>query len=477
MTTFHNTDDSKDAPGAVVTQRVCVVGAGYVGLTAAAGLAELGHDVACLEADPARLATLQAGGIPIHEPGLDELVRTHMAAGRLRFTGEVAEAVAGAGIALLCVGTPPRPDGDPDLRQLGNAAIQVTRAAISDLVLVVKSTVPPGSCEALELLAGGHAPEGVAVSVASNPEFLREGEALFDFFNPDRVVIGADDPTTRERVSGLYPSTWPTLHCDRRSAELVKYAANTFLALKISFANEVAALSESLGAESHKVLTGVGLDNRIGGDFLSPGPGFGGSCLPKDLSGFIAVSDSVGQPAPLARAAQVVNRNAGSAMVDKLEALLGSLAGRRIGVLGLAFKAGTGDTRFSPALRLIKELSERGAVLVASDPLARVSGDVVEQAEDPYEVAQAADALVVATGWAAYRELDPERLRSVMTGHVVLDAVNVLDPDAFGRAGLDVYGVGRGRPTSFTPVPWRPLEWMLDADGSPSQPAELPVAS
>lgn len=453
---------TSSGPVAARPSRVCVVGAGYVGLTAAACLAELGHVVSCVEADPVRLATLAAGGIPIHEPGLAELVATHRGAGSLSFTGDVVEAMEGTHVAFLCVGTPPRPDGEPDLRQLGRAAIEVAVAASSDTVLIVKSTVPPGSCEALELLAGGHARPEVRVSVASNPEFLREGEAVWDFFNPDRVVIGVADPVHEEVVVGLYPAEWPLLVCDRRSAELVKYAANTFLALKISFANEVAALCETLGASAGKVLAGVGLDSRIGGAFLAPGPGFGGSCLPKDLSGFIAVADSVGQPAHMARAAREVNEGALGSLVDKLEAVLGPLHGRRIGVLGLAFKPGTGDVRHSPAVALVDALVARGAAVRAHDPLASVPALGPGQVDDPYEAATAADALVVATAWPAYRTLRPERVREVMAGHVVLDAVDVLDAHDFGEAGFDVYGVGRGLPTSFAPVLWRPLEWTLD---------------
>ena len=445
-------------------RRVCVVGAGYVGLTAAACLSELGHTVCCVEADPVRLATLAAGGVPIHEPGLSELVATHQRTGRLSFTGNIVEAMEAAEVALLCVGTPPRPDGEPDLRQLGQAAIEVAMAASADVVLVVKSTVPPGSCEALELIAGGHVRAGVRVSVASNPEFLREGDAVWDFFNPDRVVIGVDDASLEELVAGLYPTGWPLLICDRRSAELVKYAANTFLALKISFANEVATLCEALGAESGKVLAGVGLDGRIGGAFLAPGPGFGGSCLPKDLSGFIAVAASAAQPATLARAAQQVNVGALANLVDKLEAVLGPLSGRRIGVLGLAFKPGTGDVRDSPAIGLVEALVARGAIVRAHDPIASVPAVVLDQVDDPYGAAASADALVVATAWPAYRHLQPERLREVMAGHVVLDAVDVLDGSAFGEAGFDVYAVGHGLPTSFAPVLWRPLEWMLDSE-------------
>ena len=451
-------------PGQVEPQQVCVVGAGYVGLTAAAGLAELGHAVRCVESNPGRLATLAGGGIPIHEPGLDELVAKHLGTGRLSFTGDIEAAMDGAEVALLCVGTPPRPDGDPDLRQLGRAAAQAAAAATRDVVLVVKSTVPPGSCEALELLAAGHARPGVRASVASNPEFLREGQAMRDFFFPDRVVVGVDDPALEPVVAGLYPKEWPLLVCDRRSAELVKYASNTFLAVKISFANEVAALCEALGADHSKVLTGVGLDGRIGGDFLKPGPGFGGSCLPKDLSGFIAVAGSMGQEATLARAVREVNDGSRASLVGKLEAALGPLSGKRVGVLGLAFKPGTDDVRHSPALGLVEDLVALGASVQAHDPVASVPSLGDGQVDDPYEAASGADAVVVVTAWPEYGDLDPGRLQRCMEGHVVLDAVNLLDAAAFGAAGLDVYGVGRGHPLSVAPVLWRPLEWMIDAE-------------
>lgn len=469
-----STNDPKPtALRAARPRQVCVVGGGYVGLTAAVGLAELGHTVRCLEADPSRLSLLQAGTVPIHEPGIAELLVDQLADGRLAFTDDPRFAVEGADIALLCVGTPPRPDGDPDLRQLAAAAAALVGSARRDLVLVVKSTVPPGSCEALELLAAGHAPEGVRVRVASNPEFLRESEALWDFFNPDRVVVGAEDDVVAHQVAQLYPAGWPLLVCDRRSAELVKYAANTYLAVKISFANEVAGLCESLGAEAGKVLAGVGLDHRIGEAFLAPGPGFGGSCLPKDLSGFIAVAGSVGGTVPVARAAQEVNHRARTALVDKLAARLGSLEGARIGLLGLAFKPGTGDVRDSPALGLARELAARGCAMRAHDPLAVVPDGPFVQVDDPYAAADGADALVVATAWPAYRALVPSRLAAAMAGHVVLDAVDVLDAGAVQAVGLDLYGVGRGRPSSFAPVPWRPLEWMLDPGGdeAPAAPA------
>ncbi|MDA8038483.1 MAG: UDP-glucose/GDP-mannose dehydrogenase family protein [Actinomycetota bacterium] len=442
-------------------QRVAVVGAGYVGLTAAACLAELGHDVTCVEKDPARLASLWSGGVPILEEGLPELVAASAAAGRLRFTADIAEALEGARVALLCVGTPPRADGEPDLGQLAEAARRAALVASGDLVLVVKSTVPPGSCEAIELLAAEEAPEGVTVSIASNPEFLREGRAVFDFFNPDRLVIGAENAALAEVVAELYPEAWPKLICDRRSAELVKYAANTFLAVKISFANEVAGLCEALGADAGRVLAGVGLDGRIGAQFLSPGPGFGGSCLPKDLSGLIAVAESLEQPALVARAARAVNARVLDRLVSTLDSVLGGLEGRKIAVLGLAFKAGTDDTRQSPGLALASQLSRKGAEVRAHDPLAVVAAQGFEQVGDPYEAAEGADALVVATGWPSYRDLRPDRLGRLMCQAVVLDAAGVLDEGAFAGAGLDFYGVGRGQPTSFHPVIWRPFEWSL----------------
>ncbi len=463
-----NLDDSRfQASESVEPTRICVIGAGYVGLTAAACLSELGHEVRCVEVDATRLAALARAEIPIYEPGLDELVTRHTSSGRLTFTDDMASAMDGVSVALLCVGTPPRSDGEPDLRQLGRAATAAAAAATSDVALVVKSTVPPGTCEALELFVGGHAPDGLRVRVVSNPEFLREGRAVWDFFHPDRVVVGADDSDLARVVAGLYPSSWPLVACSRRSAELVKYASNTFLAVKISFANEVAALCEALGAETDKVLGGVGLDARIGGAFLNPGPGFGGSCLPKDLSGFIAVADSAGRPSEVARAAQRANDTALITLAAKIESALGSLEGRTIAVLGLAFKAGTDDTRFSPAVALVRELEKRGAHVRAHDPIARVAEPGVHQVADPYEAAHGAEALVVATGWEQYRELDPLRLREAMSGHVIMDAVGVLAIEPLRDAGFDLYGIGRGLVTSFAPVLWRPLEWMLDA-GQPS---------
>jgi UDPglucose 6-dehydrogenase len=455
-------------PRAARPTRLCVVGAGYVGLTAAACLAEAGHTVTCLEADPERLALLKAGRIPIVEPGLAEMVARSRQAGRLRFTDDVAEAIEGTGYALLCVGTPPGIDGSPDLRQIGHAARQLAATAGSDLILIVKSTVPPGSCEALEILAADAAAPEVRVRAVSNPEFLRESRAVADFFAPDRIVVGADDPELGRAVAALYPPGGHVLVCDRRSAELIKYAANTFLAVKISFANEVAGLCERLGADARPVLQGVGLDARIGGAFLSPGPGFGGSCLPKDLSGFLAVAASVGYEAPLAAAARAVNRRATEAVVAKLELALDGVRGRRLGVLGLAFKPGTDDTRDSPAVALIHALAARGGLVSTYDPLGRCRELPAEVFHDPYVAARGVDGLVVATAWPEFADLDPLRLRSEMAGTVLVDAVGALHGQGWREAGFSLYGVGWGLPSSLHPVVWPPITWAVPAAGSPS---------
>ncbi len=448
-------------PGRVST--VCVVGAGYVGLTAAACLAALGHRVHCLERDAEQVARLRRGQVPIYEPGLDQLLADGLRSDRLRFTTEAREAVPGATVAMLCVGTPPRPDGRPDLRQLAAAATEVAAAATGDLVLAVKSTVPPGTGEALELLAALSAAPGCRVDVVSNPEFLRESQAIDDFFEPDRVVIGADEPEPAEAVADLYPPSWPMLRCDRRSAELVKCASNAFLAMKISFANEIAGLCERVGADAVPVLAGVGMDHRIGSSFLGHGPGFGGSCLGKDLSGLIATAESVGFDPALSRAARDVNAWARRRVVDRLAALLGPLAGRRVAVLGLAFKPGTDDVRDSPALAVVQGLLDQGADVSTYDPVASAPALAHLQRDDPYLAARGAEVVVVATAWPEFATLDPVTLAGSMDGHLVLDLVGSLPPAATAAAGLELSTLGRGTPDTFHPVVVAPLEWCLDA--------------
>ena len=451
--------DETTRPIASDSRTVCVVGAGYVGLTAAACLARLGHRVRCVESDPRRLAMILRHEMPIYEPGLQELVAEGRAAGRLEFLGEIGPALHGAEVALLCVGTPPQPSGEPDLSHLARAARQVARSAEVDLVVVVKSTVPPGSCEALELVCDDEAPPGIRIRVASSPEFLRESRAIEDYLAPDRVVVGAEDDDVADLVASLYPPASPVIRCDRRGAELVKYASNTFLAIKVSFANEVAQLCDALGTDAGTVLAGVGADHRVGPAFLRPGPGYGGSCLPKDVAGFVALGDSVGTTTLLASAAEAQNVVARESVADKLEMILGSLRGRRIGVLGLAFKAGTDDTRDSPGAHIVQQLERSGAVVRTYDPLVDRDEVLGTRVATVGEAVLAADAVVITTASDEFAALEPRAVAEAMDGNVVFDAAGVTDLDAWSDGGLVVYGIGRGTPLGFHPVVWTPLRW------------------
>jgi UDPglucose 6-dehydrogenase len=444
-------------------RKVCVIGAGYVGLTAAACMSHLGHQVACVETDPGRLGQLRRGTVPIHEPGLDELVANGLADGSLAFFDDAAQALPGAEVAFLCVGTPPQPTGEPNLTYLAAAARDVAAAATQDLVVVVKSTVPPGTCEAIELVCAEHARPGVRVPVVSSPEFLRESRAVEDFLAPDRVVVGAQDPAVGRTVASLYPSGCPVVHTDRRGAELIKYAANTLLAIKISFANEVAGLCDALGTDASTVLQGVGLDHRLGTAFLGPGAGYGGSCLPKDVSGFRAVGEALGAPTYLAEAAEKQNSLAREGVVRKLERILGPLAGRRVAVLGTAFKAGTDDTRDSPGLDIARQLADAGALVRSHDPLAREAAP--GRVESVLDALTDADAVVVTTRAAEYTGLPARAVAAAMAGRTVVDAAGALDMDQYMRAGLALYGVGRGLPMEFPAIVWPPLLW---AHPSPS---------
>ncbi|MHB8430158.1 MAG: UDP-glucose dehydrogenase family protein [Acidimicrobiales bacterium] len=442
-----------------VSRRVCVVGAGYVGLTAAACLAHLGHWVRCVETDPIRLDQIQSGHLPIHEPGLDALVTTGTAEGHLEFFSEVAPAIEGADVALLCVGTPPQRNGEPNLGYLAHAARQLAAAATSDLILVVKSTVPPGSCEALELVCADAATPGVLIRVASSPEFLRESRAVDDFMAPDRVVIGTDQQDVAETVASLYPNGSTVVHCDRRGSELIKYAANTFLAVKISFANEVARLCDALGTDATAVLAGVGLDCRIGTAFLNPGPGYGGSCLPKDVAGFRAVGHALGAKTGLADAAEDENAHARQAVIAKLRLAMGSLAGKRIAVLGIAFKAGTDDTRDSPGLHIVQQLAASGADVRCYDPLVIGDAGPATRESSLVDAVTDADAVVVTISSDEFTTIEPEALAAAMRGDVIIDAAGAFDLAACTSAGLAVYGLGRGAPTDFHAIVWPPLRW------------------
>lgn len=439
--------------------QVCVVGAGYVGLTVAACLAFLGHKVSCIESNPLKLSMLVNGIIPIVEPSLDAMVADGIASGRLLFTDDMDYAMSGANLAMLCVGTPPRIDGDPDLTHLAEAARQVARAAKGDVVAVIKSTVPPGTCEAIELVCEDAAPENTRIRIASSPEFLRESHAVHDFLKPDRIVIGAADEDIIDLITELYPQNVPVVRCDRRGAEFIKYASNAFLAVKISFANEVAALCEHLGTESATVLEGVGLDHRIGSEFLRPGPGYGGSCLPKDVSGFQALGNSLGVCTRVVSAAQQVNEGVIGGIVAKITMSLGTIKGKRIAVLGLSFKEDTDDTRDSPALNLANRLVDAGASVFSYDPLAKTEFYTGNRVDSAMDAIAGSEAVVFATAWKEFSLLNPLEISNSMSGRIIFDAAGIVDIESYSNAGLIVYGIGRGAPTQFHPVVWPPLQW------------------
>ena len=421
---------------------VVVVGAGYVGLTTAACLARLGHRVVCTDIDGPRIAGLQRGQTPIREPGLDELVADGLDSGDLSFACGSAEAASSADFVFLCVPTPTGPDGGSDLRFLKAAAAEVGEYLRPGTVLVNKSTAPAGTTQILAQAIGRD-----DVAVASNPEFLRQGSAVGDFLSPDRVVVGAADRAVAERVAGLYAGLdTPVLITDPASAETVKYVANAFLAMKLSYANAVAALCEAVSADVDDVLEGMGHDRRIGRNYLSPGPGWGGSCLPKDTRALVEAASVAGYDFALLRGVVDANEAQFARIVGKVAARV-PLPGARIALLGLAFKAGTDDTRDSPAVEIARRLVEAGATVRAYDPAvpvgAKTVGDGVVVTADAYSACEGAGALVVATEWPEFRELDFDRVANVMDGLHVIDARNLLDRQDLERRGFTYSGVGR----------------------------------
>ena len=432
--------------------RICVIGTGYVGLVAGAGFADMGHDVVCCDVDVAKVEMLRAGRVPIHEPGLDEMVAHNAAEKRLSFTTVVAGWVAGAPVVVLAVGTPPGPDGSADLSVVLQVAETVARALTGWAVIVVKSTVPVGTGSQVEAIIKRHTQHEFAV--ASNPEFLKEGDALNDFMKPDRVVVGAEDKRAIETLRALYAPFTRTsdrmLVMDRRSAELTKYAANSMLATRISFMNDLANLCEILGADIELVRRGMGSDARIGPKFLYAGPGFGGSCFPKDLRAAVSTGRENGYKLEILDAVVNVNERQKRRMGEKILAHFGGdLRGKRIGVWGLAFKPGTDDIREAPALTLIDQLLEAGATVSATDQVAipgvrKLLGDKIEYESSSYACARGADALALVTEWHEYRRPNFERLKTMMRQPVLFDGRNVWSPTDLRAAGFTYYGMGRG---------------------------------
>jgi UDPglucose 6-dehydrogenase len=433
--------------------RIVMVGGGYVGLVSGACSADLGAEVTVVEVDPSRFKALREGRVPIYEPGLERLVRKTVGAGRLRFESRLDEAVGGADMVFLAVGTPSRRgDGHADLSYIFAAAEQVARALTGPVVLVTKSTVPVGTGRRIVRIVKELRPD-IEVDVASNPEFLREGSAIEDFNWPDRVVIGTDSQRARMLLGELYHplerSGTPLLFTGLESAELIKYAANSFLAMKVAFINEMADLCEKLGADVRDVARGMGSDRRIGREFLSAGPGFGGSCFPKDTLALMRIAQDAGASARLVEAVVTQNDARKAAMAGRIIAACGGTArGLHIAVLGLTFKAETDDMREAPSIGIVHRLVEEGACVRAYDPAGMdqaraLMPQSVRYCCDATDAVQGADAVVVITEWDEFRSLSPDWLRRAMRGRIVVDLRNIFDPAAVCRAGLAYHPIGR----------------------------------
>jgi UDPglucose 6-dehydrogenase len=431
--------------------QILVIGTGYVGLVVGACLAETGNDVVCADIDARKIADLRRSVLPIYEPGLEELVRRNQEQRRLAFTTDVAEATRGADVVFIAVGTPPGEDGSADLRHVLAVAETVGRHLAREAVVVTKSTVPVGTARKVAEAIGAHA--RVPFHVCSNPEFLKEGDAVEDFMRPDRVVLGVESDFARSVLAELYApfvrTGKPILFMDVASAELTKYAANAMLATRISFMNEIALLCEAVGANVDNVRRGVGSDSRIGAAFLFPGPGYGGSCFPKDVKALLRTGEGFGVPLCVATAVERANERQKRVMFDKLaSALGGDLRSARVAVWGLTFKPRTDDLRESPALALIDALLEAGASVTAHDPVAMpharaLLGDRVAFADSNYDAAAGADALAVVTDWNEYRHPDFARMRASLARPVVVDGRNLYDPAKMAALGFSYHSIGR----------------------------------
>lgn len=430
---------------------IAVIGTGYVGLVTGAGLSDFGNDVICVDVDVRKIEALKNGVIPIYEPGLDKLVEKNTSEGRLRFTTDLAEAIRAARAIFIAVGTPPKADGSADLRYVEEVAHSIAQHMNGPKLIITKSTVPIGTGRMIERIIDSHN-TGHRASIVSNPEFLREGSAIEDFMKPDRVVIGASDPEAADMMKEIYAPLHsleiPFVVTNVESSELIKYAANGFLATKITFINEIATLCERVGANVQDVAIGMGLDTRIGPKFLQAGPGFGGSCFPKDTSAMADIARRHGYEFQIMESVLRVNDAVKLRMIDKIiEAVGGDVKGRTIAMLGLAFKPETDDMRDSPTIPIIKGLQERGAKVRAYDPQsmenARGIFDDVEYFDDAYSTASGADALVLATEWNEFRALNFDRIKKALSAPVLIDLRNVYDAHRMAALGFRYTSVGR----------------------------------
>jgi UDPglucose 6-dehydrogenase len=432
--------------------KITMIGSGYVGLVSGACFSDFGHDVVCVDKDASKIEALHAGRMPIYEPSLDQLVATNVAAGRLTFTTDLATAVAGADAIFIAVGTPSRRgDGHADLTYVFEATKEIAAAVTGPTVVVTKSTVPVGTGDRVEAILREERPD-IDIAVVSNPEFLREGAAIGDFKRPDRIVIGSEDAHAREVMREVYRPLYlnesPLLFVSRRTSELIKYAANAFLATKITFINEIADLCEAVGANVQDVSRGIGLDNRIGAKFLHAGPGYGGSCFPKDTLALLKTAEDHESPVHIVEAVVKVNDSRKRAMGRKvLHALGDEPRGKTVAVLGLTFKPNTDDMRDAPSLAVVQSLQDAGVTVRAFDPegmeAAKAMMPDVTFCKDAYEAATGADAVTIVTEWDTFRALDLRRLAGVMTAPVMVDLRNVYRPDDVRKLGFAYSSVGR----------------------------------
>jgi UDPglucose 6-dehydrogenase len=432
--------------------RIAMIGAGYVGLVSGACIADFGHQVTCVDKDSIKISALNAGEIPIYEPGLDAIVQSNVRQGRLSFTTELSEALDEADAVFIAVGTPSRRgDGYADLSYVYAATREIALALKRFTVVITKSTVPVGTGDEIERIIRELRPD-IDVAVVSNPEFLREGAAIHDFKHPDRIVVGTDDERAKAVIAEIYRPLYlnraPIIYTGRRTAELIKYAANAFLATKITFINEIADLCERVGADVQEIARGIGLDNRIGPKFLHAGPGFGGSCFPKDLRALIKTAQDNEVPLRILEAVETVNDTRKRAMARKVSsAFAGVLRGKRVAVLGLTFKPNTDDLREAPSIALITALKDMGAQVRAYDPVGmeqakQVLTDVT-YCRDPYDCVEEADAVVIVTEWEQFRALDLERVRDLMACPVMVDLRNVYGPEDMKKHGFAYTSIGR----------------------------------
>ncbi len=429
-------------------KNISVIGAGYVGLVTAACFAELGHKVRLLEIDPRKLSALEQGVIPISEPGLPEIWQRNQAKGKIRVTANYIEGLLGADFVFITVGTPSTRSGKPDLKWVRLAAKSIAEAASGPLIVVIKSTVPVGTAGIVEEIITRYGRNGHNLPVVSNPEFLREGAAVFDFMNPTRIVVGASDKNAADVVNNLYKTIdSPTIICDNQTAEMSKYASNVFLATRISFINEIARLCEEYCVDVVQVEKILGKDPRCGDGYIRAGLGWGGSCLPKDVRGLLHMAKSRAVPLPMLRTVQQINQRQPHLLIEKLRRLLGSLEGKTIGILGLSFKPGSDDMREACSLSVIALLEEQGCCIKAYDPLAMKEAAKImpklTYCNDACAVAKDSDALILITGWNEFKELDMRKMSSLMKHPVIVDSQNFYNPEEMVKQGFIYEGVSR----------------------------------